>query len=357
MAFSSLAVAASLIPAVFQFGPGASRDYRVLAAFDGFIPLMGGVVGQVEIDLGLRVSGLAPVEGNLRTANEITAAEMRFGGAPLPFGLEDVKKFFPKTNVVLEPTGNVVKNDAPNVSLPIRLPGLDVKRFPDLTYLPVIFPKEGISEGLEWQFEKDFGGSPVRYQVKVASIRNDLARLEVKVHQEYKTLEDAALQIVADPANATAEVTTVMNGRGEVLFDLKAGQVRSAKMTNDSVSTPRDPKTGKILSLDLGDQVIRERKLASTLTIGPKDAEVHVSPPPADEPLSARASRWWEGTKAFGNDVVRKGGGYAALAKLTWRKHAGDWPALWREFSTAIASLLGQLVPIRSSAIAPPSTR
>ena len=39
------------------------------------------------------------------------------------------------------------ESDAPNVKLPVRLPGLDVKRFPDITYVPIQFPDRELKTG------------------------------------------------------------------------------------------------------------------------------------------------------------------------------------------------------------------
>lgn len=341
---TNLTAALAMVPAVFGFQSGQTYDYTMTAKFDGFLPILGGAVGVVDVEMGVRVRSLDPVEGRLKVTNEISDFAMKFGGAPLPFGLEDVNRFFPRTSVELTPLGQVVKNDAPNLSLPIRLPGLDVKRFPDITYLPVVFPEGGVAEGQSWSFTKKFGDTEVSYQATATQIEGDLLTLDVDVEQEFTVYEDAALQTLPDEKNAVTRATTKMTGEGTVVFDLSRGVATETTMVNTAVTTPVDPKTGKIVTREVNGEQIGERKLVTTLNVKLDD--------PNAAPRMARAQPkeqgdWWATTQRWGMEAWRRSQAYVALARIALAEPLANASQLWPRLLGAVYALLGQFVPMR----------
>jgi hypothetical protein len=232
-----LAAALLLAPLQYGFEPGSKLEYDSKVEFEGFIPILGGNEGTVVVEMAVKVDGLeAKKEGTVRAANEITRFKIAFNGATLPLDAASVQSYFPRTTISLTPAGKIVESDAPNVSLPVRLPGLDVKRFPDITYVPIEFPAEAPKDGETWTFTKKFGESDIGYKCKLAGSKGDAKIIEVAILQEYEVLENAALEVVSEEKDAERRVRTVLTGNGIVLFDAKRGAVLKAEMVNDAVS-------------------------------------------------------------------------------------------------------------------------
>lgn len=234
-----------LTPAEYRFAAATDLDYDVKVSFDGFLPLLGGNEGKADVIMVVKVKGQPPVGTDLKASNEITACEILFNGAKLPLSIDNVIDYFPKTTIEVSPLGKILKNDAPNRSLPVRLPGLDVRRFPDITYVPIEFPEGGLEPGKSWTFSKTFGESELTYTCSANAIRNDRALIDVRVRQEYEVLEDEGLEVVKKEEDAVARVKTVMTGEGQVTFDLKLGVAAKVRMTNNAVSTARSLKSGQ----------------------------------------------------------------------------------------------------------------
>jgi hypothetical protein len=131
VALLSLLALATITPVAYRFPLDRPLQYDVQVVFEGYIPLLGGQEGKVEVNLGVKVQGLAPdSDAKPRAASELNAFKILFNGADLTaIGLDSAKAYFPKTTVSLTPEGRVLKTDAPDVEIPVRLPGLDVKRF------------------------------------------------------------------------------------------------------------------------------------------------------------------------------------------------------------------------------------
>jgi len=242
----SFATLAALWTTAYAFAPGVAHPYDVKVTFDGFLPVLGGNEGKAEIKLGVRVEGLKGVEGTTAATNEITAFEISFNGAKLPLTVDNVTDYFPRSTLIIEPTGKLVKNDAPDKKLPVRLPGLDVRRLPDITYVPIEFARINTSPGESWTFERDFGGTPMKYDCKATGEEDGLVRIEVAVRQEYVVLENDSLEVVTDRSSAVREVKTVLKGEGFVLFDQELGMARKAVMSNVATSEARDLKSGAL---------------------------------------------------------------------------------------------------------------
>ena len=223
---TSLVLGLLLAPLQYSFEPGMKLDYRSTIVFEGFIPILGGNEGTVVVEMGVTVEGLARTKPeNARSANEITSFRVTFNDAPLPFDASSVQSYFPRTTISVAPSGKIVETDAPNVQLPVRLPGLHVRHFPDVTYVPIEFPKEGPKVGEPWKFTRKFGDSDVVYECRLVEQKGDVAKVAVKLSQEYEVFENAALEVVTEEKNAERRVRTVLTGEGTVVFDTKRGIV------------------------------------------------------------------------------------------------------------------------------------
>lgn len=235
----------ALMPATYGLNQGAKFNYDMTVAFDGYLPIFGGTNGTASVDMGLVVLGEKPdADGNAQASSDLTSVKVNFNGAPLPFTIDNVKPYFPKTTVSLSPQGKVLKTNAPDVNLPVRLPGLDVKRFPEISYLPVEFPAEGIEVGKSWSFKRPFGGNDVTYVVTPSKIEGDTLSLDVKMDQTYVTYEDDSGAMVATQEGAYAKVTTVLTGQGKINFDTKKGVAQSVQVDAVAKSTAEVIKSG-----------------------------------------------------------------------------------------------------------------
>jgi hypothetical protein len=238
---SLISIALTLTPVVYRI-PDTPTPYALQVTFDGYIPILGGNEGKVDLSVGISVKAIAPEsDGNQKAVTDVTDLKIIFNGATLPFGKDQVEKYFPNT-VTLTPQGKVVKNDAPNIDLPVQLPGLDVKRFPDITYLTVEFPAEGIELGKEWAYSRQFGPGNVDYTVRATSITDSSVEMDVTLKQRYDGKEDEAHNLVKDDKDAVADIHTEVEGGGHVSFDRKAALIRSSNITANAISTVTDRK-------------------------------------------------------------------------------------------------------------------
>lgn len=250
-------LALALASAQYGFEPGAKHDYQMTAIFDGFLPILGGNTGKAEISMGLTVTGEAKSASEVKAASEITSFSMKFNEAPLPFGLEMVQDFFPRAVVTLTPQGKITGNTAPDKDLPVRLPGLDPKRMPDITFVPIEFPDKGLNVGDVWKFEKPFAGAPIAYTCRLEKVEGDIAQVSVNVKQVLAFLESDAIEVVKKEEDAASSVRTEMLGSGRVWFDTVKGIAVGSKMQNTAISKVTPLKQGKPT----------ERKMVTTLSV------------------------------------------------------------------------------------------
>jgi hypothetical protein len=260
----NLLIAAALTPIAYGFKEDVKLTYEFSATFEGFIPILGGQEGKAEVQTTLAVTGVKADEaGNARMSSDIMAATILFNDAPLPLTLDSVKGFFPKTTITVSPFGRTLKTDAPDVSVPVKLPGLDAKRFADLTYVPIEFPETGIEAGKSWTFKRTFDGSDMTYDCTATEISDSSVKVSIKVGQSYETLEDESVSIVKDVKDAANRVKTTMVGDGVAEFDRKLGFFRaySIKAVADSVVT------------DIKTNATKSRKLATEAKLKLKPAK------------------------------------------------------------------------------------
>lgn len=224
--------------------PAQPTQYDLRVRFEGMIPILGGNQGVADVQLGVMVRGLEDKDGHKRASSELTKAKIIFNDATLPLTLENIQDYFPKTTIEFNPLGKILKSDAPDVQLPVRLPGLDIKRFPDISFMPVEFPEKEIAVGDKWSFAKSFAGSDVTYECTLKALNEKTATISLTVEQKYTVLEDSAMQVVTKKEDAENEVTTVLKATGEVVF-LREGMVSTFKMNGKADSTVKPLAKGE----------------------------------------------------------------------------------------------------------------
>lgn len=225
-----------VVSLVYLLSSGVKCAYDVDVSFEGYLPILGGRNGKASVVMQVEVNGLpAATNGNARATSEIKSLQLSFNKAVMPFGPESVQEFFPKTTIELTRFGHMVKTDAPDVKLPVRLPGLDVKRFPDITYLPLEFPELGIELGKSFNFKKPFGEASVNYTVTPTKIEGDTVHLTIKLDQKYSLFEDVHHNDVAT-TDAAFRIDTSLEGEGSAEFDKKHGVVTNLEVKANAVS-------------------------------------------------------------------------------------------------------------------------
>lgn len=251
----------ALLAFAFAF-PKEAILYDVSVRFNGFLPVFGGQEGSAEISLGVSVKGLdADADGKPQAESELVTAKVKFMGETLPFNEDNMQAYFPKTTISFDPLGKLLKTNAPDVQLPIRLPGLDLKRFPEITYLPVEFPKETLKQGEAWTFKRSLGGADATYTVTATKVEAERAELDVKVDQVAQTFENEALELVSKPEDAVNKVETTLVGKGTVTFDRKRSLATLVKFIVDADSKVERIKGGEKSN----------RKLQTTLEVRLKE--------------------------------------------------------------------------------------
>ena len=232
--------------------------YHVEVSFNGYLPVLGGKEGNADVLMDVLVTGLEEdAPGICRSSSEVQKVTMKLNGANLPLGLSAISAFFPKTITRFSKEGKVLGSDLRSVELPVKLPGLDPKRFADITYLPVEFPVGGIQEGKTFGFSKSFGGDDLNYKVTPIAISKEQINLAIEVSQETITYEDANANSVTDRSTAAYTVSTTVHGKGIATFLIGRGAMKSVSMKVDA--------EGAVTPVTAG--VTRKRHLTTELKI------------------------------------------------------------------------------------------
>ncbi len=255
MTFASLAAAI-----VFGFTPSTVHRFDVDVQFKGFLPLFGGREGEARVKIVAIASGVEPKEsGNFAVESEIEEFGVEMNGNELPFTKDNVQSFFPKAIAEFKASGEMVRNDAPKVAMPVRLPGLDSQRFPEVSYLPIQLPPDGAEVGKTYKFDKSFGGSPVRYVAKVEAVTDETVKISFTLNQEFDSFENGFGNPVPSEKEASKKVETVLSGEGSGEFSRKVGVFQVFTVTAVSKA--------KVFDLKKPGSVPTERTLKNVLTI------------------------------------------------------------------------------------------
>ncbi len=239
----------------FQLAPPTLYDVKV--RFEGYVQVFGGRDADVEAQMLVEAVGTAPdVDGNLQAVSEIKAFSLLMNGTPLPVEPKNITRYFPKTTISMTPQGKILKTDAPDTKLPVSLPALHPKRFPDITYLPIEFPVEGVEVGKEFRFTKAFGDSNVDFFVVPTAITEQSATLTIRMSQSTTLFEDRYGN-AADEQKAFAKISTEVKGTGTASFDRKRGIVSQLSVVANAESAATEVASGKQ----------SERNLKTTLNV------------------------------------------------------------------------------------------
>lgn len=237
-------------PVSYHF-PEQPCNYAIDIKLKGFIPLFGANEATAELQVGLKLSSQTPdSDNNPKATATLDTVKILLNGSILPFGKETFNQYFP-LNVTLTPQGKVVKNNSPDIEMPVHLPGLDIKHVPEITYLAIEFPAEGIQQGKSWTYTRQFKDSDVTYTVTPTAITGDTANLDVSMTQDYEDQEGDAFEVAKNPKDATYNVKTHVEGKGKVVFDLKKGLIRKFHLDADAAGNVTNIETKAVTKRDL----------------------------------------------------------------------------------------------------------
>jgi hypothetical protein len=236
---------------------GAKAKYQVNVSFDGYLPILGGRNATVEVAMTADVVGL-PTKGDaLQAKSEVSAFEVKMNGAALPFTLANVQKFFPPTAIAFRPDGKVIETDAPDVEMPIRLPGLDAKRFPEISFLPLQLDPGTLELSREFTFDRSFGGSSVQYRLKPDTISDETITFCIVLNQSSDALETTQHIETREPERAKWKLQRSLSGTGTATFDRRLGAFQTVEVNAEELTKVQEIKTG----------VNSERRLRTRLQI------------------------------------------------------------------------------------------
>lgn len=220
----------------YSFAPNAEARYRLDVTMAGYLPVLGGRDGVAKLQIDFVVTGLAADDSLPRTEHRPLQFKAWLNDAPLPFNLENVSSFFPKAIVTFWPNGKVKSTTAPDKPLPASLPGLDLRRFAEMTYLPCEFPQSGAER---WNFTREMGGWPMRFEARISGKNGTAVTVELTPSQKATGYEDTEHRPLKDSKGAEHKVDHTISGKGSFVFDSERGQVERLEMEAETVSEVR----------------------------------------------------------------------------------------------------------------------
>lgn len=248
----------------FDFPVGSESKFNVKIQFDGFIPLFGGKVGKADVDMVVRALGVEPKKPDLQSVDsEIIELKAVAFGSTLPLNKNNIGQFFPRAIATIETSGLVKHNDAPQISMPVKLPGLDSTRLPEISYVPLVLDEASVKAGKSYEFSRVFNGSPIKYKVTPGGEALEKESFLIEVNQETSGFEDAYGN-PAEESGAKSKLKTVLTGKGMAIFNYKLRKFDVVVVETTGDTDVTNIKTGKT----------SKRTLKTTLTIVREGAKI-----------------------------------------------------------------------------------
>lgn len=250
--------------AVYDFPVDSETKFNVKIAFDGYVPILGGHVGKVDVDMVVRAKSVLEKSPLLQAVeSEIIELKATAFGSALPLNKNNIGQFFPKATATFEPGGKVKFNGADAVKMPVNLPGLDSQRLPEISYLPVVLDKDAMLSGKEYSFERTFNGVPMTYTVIPGDRKDSSQTVNILVSQNSVGFEDAYGNPAVE-ASAKSKTKTTLKGTGKGSFNFSERKFDKVVVVTEAETDVTNIKTGKTT----------KRNLKTTLTIVRDGAKV-----------------------------------------------------------------------------------
>jgi hypothetical protein len=242
----------------YDFPVGTEAKFKVSVQFDGYIPLFGGKVGKADVVMMVKALAVDSKLPELQAVDsEIIDLKAMAFGTTLPLNKNNIGAFFPRAVAKFEPSGLVKLNDAAKVNMPVKLPGLDSQRLPEISYLPLVIDREAASGGTAYEFSRTFNGSVMKYKVTPGKQDETKELFDITVSQESSGFEDA----YGNPSpeeGAKSKLSTVLTGKGTAVFNFE-------KRMFDEVIVETNGET-EITNIKSGKKSTRTLKTTLTIT-------------------------------------------------------------------------------------------
>ncbi len=235
----------------YDFPVGSEVKFNVKIEFDGFIPLFGGKVGKTDVDMVVRALGVESKKSGLQTVDsEIIELKAVAFGSTLPLNKNNIGQFFPRAKAVIGSNGAVAENDAPEVMMPVKLPGLDSRRLPEISYVPLVINLDAASSGKPYEFTRSFNGAPMKYKVTPTVQNETTEAFDIEINQDSNGFEDAYGNPTSE-ALAKTKTKTVLTGKGKATFNLVKRLFDKVVVETAGETEVTNIKTGKTLKRSL----------------------------------------------------------------------------------------------------------
>ncbi|MEI7578249.1 MAG: hypothetical protein WCK51_15280 [Armatimonadota bacterium] len=248
------------IALAYAFASGQSVSFDVNVQFEGWIPIFGGREGKANVSLTVVANPLSPSHVGLPVCeieSTISKIDAEAFGVQLPLNSTNVDQFFPKAIATFDLQGVVVKNTAPAIKMPAKLPGLDSQRLPEISFLPLVLPKTDIKEGESYLFSRTYSGQEFKYTVTLVKQNESGADLTIKLVSTRDGFEDAYGNTLETSKGAKKKSRSDLDGTGSAHFSKTLGSFDKVEVETTETTTT-EPLAG-------GKQTVK--KLKTTLKI------------------------------------------------------------------------------------------
>lgn len=128
--------------------------------------------------------------------------------------------------------------------MPVKLPGLDSQRLPEISYVPVVLNLDAMSKGGSYEFERTFNHAPIRYKVTAATPGSVGIKLAIEVSQDTDGFEDAYGN-PAEESAAKSKLSTHLVGTGSAIWNIAKAKFDIVTVETNAETTVTVLKTGK----------------------------------------------------------------------------------------------------------------
>lgn len=224
----------------YRFEPNHQSRYRVSAQMSGTLPLFGGLpVEKAVLDMAvvLKVRGVR-ADGNAELGVDIETFRVEMDGQSLPLPLERLREGVRHLVYVVNAQGEVLERKGSGV-LPLNLPipGVEASQIP-LLVLQLVFPKEPITLGQEWQYTRamtaSVGDPHASFSVRwlkdepVNGVTATLFNQKMRWNRSFKA--DIFDLPITDESLVVKQIEQSVTGEAQVWFDKASGGLLKADL-------------------------------------------------------------------------------------------------------------------------------
>lgn len=263
--FAALSILGSFKQVSYDFPVGVEAKFNVKVQFDGYVPLFGGKTGKVDIDMIVKTVGVESKKADLQSVDsEITELKGTAFGMILPVNKNNIGQFYPKAVASFESTGAVKSTTAEHKEMPVKLPGLDSQRLPEISYVPLVLNHTATAKGEGYEFTRTFNGAPMTYKISPGTGDGEgRVSFKIEVSQDSSGFEDSYGNPI-EASGAKSKLKTILTGKGTATFDMTKRMFDKVVVTTTADTDVTVIKTGKTT----------KRSLKTTLTIVRDGAKV-----------------------------------------------------------------------------------